>query len=66
MSRINDLLKNRPTTYRHWTVNVDQDTYDLVKRVASETGRSCPRVIAAFVEAGYEEYNKVKAQQGEC
>lgn len=63
MSSIDDLLKKRPRTHRHWTLSVDQDTYDLVKQVSSETGKSCPRVIAAFVEAGYEEYNKVKAQQ---
>ena len=63
MSSINDLLKKRPKTHRHWTLSVDQDTYDLVKLVSAKTGKSCPRIIAAFVEAGYEEYRKAKAQQ---
>lgn len=54
MSTIKELLVPRKPKGREFTVSVDQETYDLVGKVAVETGRSRPEVVGAFVKSAYE------------
>ena len=56
--RIRELMK--PKKSREFTLNIDQETYEIVTKVAEETGKSRPKVLAAFIAEAYELYEKVK------
>jgi hypothetical protein len=61
--RVKELLRP-PEKYRYYTLNADQETFQIVRRVAQETGRTCPKVLAAFVEVGYAAYLREKSRDG--
>lgn len=48
---LSDLFENRKK--RAFTLNVDEDTYAMITRVAEQMGKSRPKVLAAFVESAY-------------
>lgn len=52
----------QPKRSREYTLNVDEKTYELVSQVAKETGKSRPKVLAAFVAEAYAVYQKVKKE----
>jgi len=56
--KIDDLFK--PRTARGCTLTVQLDTYEIVTKVARETGRSRPAVLEVFVAEAYELYRRKK------
>jgi len=48
---LSELFDNRKK--RAYTLNVDEDTYAMITQVAEQTGRSRPKVLAAFVSTAY-------------
>lgn len=48
---------------KQFTVNVDAQTHKVISLVAKETGRSRPKVLAAFVEEAFGRYAKAKKEE---
>lgn len=51
---LSDLFNNKEK--RAFTLNVDEATYAMITRVAEQTGKSRPKVLAAFVESAYNNF----------
>ena len=49
---------------RQHTMNVDAKTFEIITAVSEQTGKSRPRVLAAFVETAYYQYAKQAETQG--
>lgn len=49
---------------REFSVSVDADTYDLITRVSKQTGKSRPKVLAAFVKTAYDAYVEAAEDNG--
>jgi hypothetical protein len=43
---------------------VDQETYNLITKISSDTGKSRPKVLAALVQTGYDEYLRLSNGNG--
>jgi hypothetical protein len=57
---LSELFDNRKK--RAFTLNVDEDTYSMITRVAEQTGKTRPKVLAAFVKSAYDSFcEEVKA-----
>jgi len=51
---LSDLFENRKK--RAFTLNVDEDTYSMITRVAEQMGKSRPKVLAAFVASAFNSF----------
>lgn len=62
MEKFSELFENQKRRER--TLNVDEDTYLMVTRVAAATGKSRPKVIASFVATAYEIFRREALKEG--
>ena len=60
--RLSDLFTDQKKRER--TLNVDEDTYNMITRVSIATGKSRPKVLASFVAAAYELFRTESAREG--
>lgn len=60
MSEVEALLTSRVPPSKLYTVNVDAETLEIVNRVKEQTGRSRPKIVAAFVKEAYQVYLRKK------
>lgn len=59
---LSDLLGTQKK--RTATLNVDADTYERITQVAEQTGKSRPRVLAAFVKSAYDAFVEEAQEAG--
>jgi len=62
LEKFSELFGNQKRRER--TLNVDEDTYLMITRVAAATGKSRPKVIASFVATAYEIFRREAMQEG--
>ena len=65
MAKMDEVVKGREKG-RHYTLNVDYETYQIIERVAEESNVSRPKILAAFVEVGLMDYHKKKAEKAKA